>query len=60
MKRGFEKYNKGIEKDIFILECINADIINRKANGDLYHDRGYIGITMERSEERRVGKECRL
>ena len=40
-------YNKGIEKDIFILECINADIINRKANGDLYHDREYIGITME-------------
>lgn len=47
MKMCFEKYNKGIEKDIFILECINADIINRKANGDLYHDREYIGITME-------------
>jgi hypothetical protein len=47
MKMCFEKYNKGIDKDIFILECINADIINRKPSGDLYHDREYIGVSME-------------
>lgn len=47
VKMCFEKYNKGIDKDIFILECIDANIIQRKDKGDLYYDKDYIGTTLD-------------
>lgn len=47
IKMCFEKYNKGIDKDIFILECIDANIIQRKDKGDLYYDKDYIGTTLD-------------
>ena len=47
MKLCFGKYNPGIDKDIFILECIDENIIQRKDKGDLYYETDYIGHTLE-------------
>jgi hypothetical protein len=47
MKMCFHKYNPGIDADIFILECIDANIIVRKDKGDLYHEGDYMGKTIE-------------
>ena len=47
VKMCFAKYNPGIDKDIFILECIDAKIIQRKDKGDLYYANDYIGANLD-------------
>lgn len=48
IKACFHKYNPGIDKDIFILECIDAGIIVRKdKGGDLWYNSEYIGATID-------------
>lgn len=56
VKMCFEKYNKGIDKDIFILECIDANIIQRRDKGDLYYDKDYIGTTLDDAKRYLSGK----
>ena len=47
VKMCFPKYNKGIEKDIFILECIDAGFIKRSEKNDLFFDGEWIGKSIE-------------
>lgn len=47
MRQCFEKYNPGIDNDIFILECIDSEIVQRDGKGNLYYHKDYIGTSIE-------------
>jgi len=47
VKMCFVKYNPGIDRDIFILECIDSKIILKKDKGDLWLENEYLGTNLE-------------
>jgi hypothetical protein len=57
IKACFSKYNPGIEKDIFVLECVDAKIIIRKDKGDLYYENDYIGKTIDDVKKYLAGRD---
>jgi hypothetical protein len=56
IKNCFAKYNKGVDKDIFILECLYYDILKKADNGDVWYMNEYIGKTLE-DVKRFLGKK---
>ena len=56
VKSCFAKYNKGVDKDIFILECLHYNILRRIDNGDIWYLQDYIGKTLD-DVKRYLGKK---